>query len=346
MPVETIAWKNGFCHIIDQTLLPENLKYRRIRTAREMWEAIRSLRIRGAPAIGIAGAYGLYLGIRRTRTRDFHRFIEEVRKTAGYLGTSRPTAVNLFWALERMVGIAEINQDISIPQIKKALLEEAHRILQEDLNAGIALGDAGAPLLKDGSGVLTHCNAGGLATSGYGTALAVIYRAVDSGKKISVYADETRPLLQGARLTSWELSHNRIPVTVICDNMAGYLMSLGKVDIVIVGADRIAANGDFANKIGTYSLAILAKAHRIPFYVAAPLSSFDVSLKRGKDIPIEQRSPDELRKFCGKKIVPDKGVEIFNPAFDVTPHRYVKSFITEKGIITPPYIKKISRLFY
>jgi methylthioribose-1-phosphate isomerase len=346
MPVETITWKDGFCRIIDQTLLPEQLKYRRIRTASEMWEAIHALRIRGAPAIGIAGAYGLYLGIRRIQSVGFQRFIGEVRKTAAYLGSSRPTAVNLFWALERMVKVTETNRNLPVPQIKRLLLVEAHAILQEDLNAGMALGDAGAPLLKDGATVLTHCNAGGLATSGYGTALAVVYRAVDSGKKISVYADETRPLLQGARLTAWELAHNRIPVTVICDNMAGYLMSLGRIDTVIVGADRIAANGDFANKIGTYSLAILANAHRIPFYVAAPLSSFDISLKSGKDIPIEERSPDELRRFGRKIIVPEKGTRIFNPAFDVTPHRYVSSFITEQGIITPTYIKKIPKLFH
>ncbi|MBN1902746.1 S-methyl-5-thioribose-1-phosphate isomerase [Candidatus Sumerlaeota bacterium] len=345
MPVETITWKNGFCQIIDQTLLPEKLKYRRIRTAREMWEAIRALRIRGAPAIGVAAAYGLYLGIRGSKAKHFPQFLQEAKKTSDFLGTSRPTAVNLFWALERMLHVAESLKSFPIRQIKKALLNEAHLILREDREACVALGDAGARLLKNGARVLTHCNAGGLATSGYGTALAVIYRAIDAGKKITVYADETRPLLQGARLTSWELAHNHIPVTVICDDMAGYIMKLGMIDAVIVGADRIAANGDFANKIGTYGVAVLAKAHGIPFYVAAPLSSFDISLKKGRDIPIEERPGDELKICGGKRIIPEKGVGIFNPAFDVTPHPYVRSFITEKGIITPPYINKIPKLF-
>jgi len=345
MPIDTIAWKDGACRIIDQTRLPENLKYIRIQTAEKMWEAIRSLRVRGAPAIGIAAAYGLYLGIKDVKTIRKTVFLKKLHKVARYLASSRPTAVNLRWALDRMIKTAEKHTQLCPAELKPLLLKEAHLILDEDLEAGKALGDAGAKLIANNARILTHCNAGGLATSGYGTALAVIYRAVESGKKVLVYADETRPLLQGSRLTSWELAQNNIPVTVLCDNMAGYLMSLGKIDLVITGADRITRRGDFANKIGTYSLALLARAHKIPFYVAAPLSTFDLSLNSGEEIPIEQRSPEEVRKIGGRILVPEKGVEIFNPAFDCTPHQYVTAFITEKGVIKPPYPKKIPRYF-
>ncbi len=342
MPVETIVWRDGACRIIDQTLLPEKLKFLKLRSAKDIWEAICVLRIRGAPAIGIASAYGIYLGVRKSTASDFPEFKKELDRVASYIGTARPTAVNLFWAIERMRSVADENSHLPIPALKRRLLQEAHLILQEDLAASRALGDYGASLIKDGSSILTHCNAGGLATSGYGTALAVIYRAVEYGKKISVYADETRPLLQGARLTTWELAQNKIPVTLLCDNAAGYLMSLGRIDAVIVGADRITASGDFANKIGTYSLAVLAKTHKIPFYVAAPLSSFDISLKSGDEIPIEERAPDEIKRIGNKQLAPSSGVNVFNPAFDVTPHRYITAIITEKGVITPPFQKKIA----
>jgi len=344
MPVDTISWKGGHCRIIDQTLLPGRFQRKRIHTAREMWKAIRTLQVRGAPAIGVAAAYGLYLGIRKSKATHFSAFHKDLKKVSEYLASSRPTAVNLFWALERMNRVAMQNAELPIRRLKGRLLEEANRIREEDFEACRTLGDYGAALLPDGSCVLTHCNAGGLATSGYGTALAVIYRAVESGKKISVYSDETRPLLQGARLTTWELARNNIPVTAICDNMAGYVMSLGKIDAVIVGADRITRSGDFANKIGTYSLAVLAKVHKIPFYVAAPISSFDGSLKQGRDIPIEERPPGEIMRMGSRQILPGSGVSVFNPAFDVTPHGYVTAFITERGVIRPPFPRKIARI--
>jgi len=345
MPVNTIAWKQGACRIIDQTLLPDKLKYLKIRTHGEMWRAIRLLQIRGAPAIGIAAAYGLYLGIRRSKAPDYPSFKKDFDRTVQYLQTSRPTAINLFWALDRMGRVAKENQSLPIRLLKNRLLEEAHRMLADDLLAGQALGDAGQELVPDGASILTHCNAGGLATSGYGTALGIIYRAVEKGKRISVYADETRPLFQGARLTSWELAQNNIPVTIICDNMAGYLMALGKIDLVLVGADRITASGDFANKIGTYSLGVLAHAHKIPFYVAAPLSSFDIRLKSGREIPIEQRPAEEITRIGPIRLAPGKGVEVFNPAFDVTPHHYVTAFITEQGVIKPPFKINIKSRF-
>jgi methylthioribose-1-phosphate isomerase len=344
MPVETITWKDGTCRIIDQTLLPEKLKYLRLRTVEEMWEAIRILRVRGAPAIGIAAAYGVYLGIRKSTSATYQAFKKDFDKASAYLATSRPTAVNLFWALERMNLLVESNSVLPIRLLKKRILQEAHLMLAEDIQAGRSLGDAGSKLLGNNFCVLTHCNAGGLATSGYGTALAVIYRAVEKGKKISVFADETRPLLQGSRLSTWELARNNIPVTAICDNMAGYVMSLGKIDAVIVGADRITASGDFANKIGTYSVAVLAKVHKIPFYVAAPISTFDIKLKDGKEIPIEERPAEEIMRIGKKQLLPQTGVDVFNPAFDVTPHRYVTAFITEAGIIKAPYYKKILKM--
>ncbi|HOE63270.1 MAG TPA: S-methyl-5-thioribose-1-phosphate isomerase [Candidatus Sumerlaeota bacterium] len=345
MPVDSICWKAGACRIIDQTLLPEKLRYLKLTNIRDMWEAIRHLRVRGAPALGIAAAYGLYLGIRDSKSSTFSSFMKDLNQAADYLKTSRPTAINLFWALERMKQKAEDVSHLPIASIKQSLLDEAHRIWKEDYEAGVAMGDAGAALIPDGASILTHCNAGGLASASYGSALAVVYRAAESGKKIKVYADETRPLLQGARLTAWELSMNKIPVTVICDNMAGYLMSLKKIDAVFVGADRITASGDFANKIGTYSVAVLAHAHRIPFYVVAPLSSFDISIKTGGEIPIEERPHEEIQCWRGRQIIPTAGVDVFNPAFDVTPHGYVTAFVTEKGVINPPYHRTINRLF-
>lgn len=343
MPVETIAWKNGACRIIDQTRLPEKLKYLRIRTIEDMWDAIRRLSVRGAPAIGIAAAYGLYLGVRKSDASDFSRFEKEINKASKYLASSRPTAVNLKWALERMKRVARDNSGMPVRKLKRRLLQEAHMILAEDIRDSRKMGDYGMKLIPDNASILTHCNAGGLATGGYGTALAVIYRAAEEGKNLQVYADETRPLLQGGRLTSWELARSGIDVTVICDNMAGYLMSQGRVDAVLVGADRITTSGDFANKIGTYGLAVLAKAHKIPFYVAAPCSTFDPELSAGEEIPIEQRPPEEIRRIGNKKIVPDH-VFVYNPAFDVTPHKYVTAFITEDGIVERPFKTNIKKL--
>jgi len=282
--------------------------------------------------------------LRNSRAEDFETFTEELEKICSYLGSSRPTAVNLFWALDRMKRTARENRTDDIDSLKTILLEEAHAIYKEDQNICRAIGRSGAKLLKDGQTVLTHCNAGALATVDYGTALAVIFAAVEQGKKISVFVDETRPLLQGARLTTWELMQAEIDVTLICDNMAAQVMAEGKIDIVITGADRIAANGDAANKIGTYGVALLARAHDLPFYIAAPKSTFDMNLKSGADIPIEQRSPEEVTEGFGKRTAPYE-IKVYNPAFDVTPHELIAGFITEEGIITPPYEKNLRSLF-
>lgn len=344
MPLPTIEWKNGKVRLIDQTLLPNELKYIEYENVDEVWQAIKVLKVRGAPAIGIAGALGTVLGIQNSDAKNFEQFNDELQKVTSYLATSRPTAVNLFWALDRMKAVASANKDKDIPTLKGILLEEAQRIIDEDKAICRAIGKYGAELIKDGDTILTHCNAGGLATADYGTALAVIFTAVEQGKRIKVFADETRPLLQGARLTAWELMQAGIDVTLICDNMAGQVMKEGKINCVIVGADRISANGDTANKIGTYSVAILAKEHKIPFYVAAPTSTFDMSLSNGDLIPIEQRQPEEITEGFGKRIAP-KGVKVYNPAFDVTPSRLIDAFITEKGIIKAPYAENLKKLF-
>jgi methylthioribose-1-phosphate isomerase len=303
---------NGFLRLIDQTKLPCELAYRDCRTVEDVWEAIKALRVRGAPAIGIAAAYGVVIGVQAGRP---------LSEVANYLRTSRPTAVNLFWSLERM-------------ERAERLLEEARAIHEEDRRMCHAIGRAGADLIRDGSGVLTHCNTGGLATAEYGTALSVIFTAADQGRRFRVFADETRPLLQGARLTTWELQQAGVDVTLICDSMAAQVMKEGRVQLVIVGADRIAANGDAANKIGTYGVAVLAKAHGIPFYVAAPSSTFDLDLPNGDGIPIEQRDPREVTHGFGRPTAPD-GVAVYNPAFDVTPARLIAGLITEKGLIRP-----------
>ena len=294
MPIPTIEWADGRIHLIDQTLLPNEFHQIYCDDVESVWEAIKSLRVRGAPAIGIAGALGAVLGIWKSKATNYADFAAELKKVTDYLATSRPTAVNLFWALKRIEQTAEKHKDLEIEQLKGVLLDEAQSIIEEDRAKCRAIGQHGLDLLRNGDTILTHCNAGGLATSDYGTALAVMFSAHESGKNISVYADETRPLLQGSRLTAWELMQAGIDVTLICDNMAAQVMKEGKIQCVIVGADRIAANGDTANKIGTYNVAILAKAHEIPFYVAAPTSTLDLSLKTGDLIPIEQRAAEEV----------------------------------------------------
>jgi len=337
MPLATIEWLGGVdgcVRLIDQTLLPTEFRLIECHTAEEMWEAIKVLRVRGAPAIGIAAAFGVVLGIQRSQAASYAEFDRELGRVAGYLATARPTAVNLFWALERMKRVAEEHAHLPIPQLKQRLLDEALAIAEEDQQVCRAIGRHGAPLIPDGGGVLTHCNAGGLATADYGTALAVMFAAHEQGKRFRVFADETRPLLQGARLTAWELMQAGIDVTLICDSMAAVVMRERKVNVVIVGADRIAANGDTANKIGTYGVAILAREHGIPFYVAAPVSTFDLLLPNGSVIPIEERKAEEVTEGFGKRTAPE-GVKVYNPAFDVTPARYIAGIITERGLIAP-----------
>ena len=337
MPIPTIEWiggLDGHAQLIDQTLLPTEFKRIACSDVECMWEAIKVLRVRGAPAIGIAAAFGTILGIQKTQAATYDAFHTDLVKATGYLGTSRPTAVNLFWALERMKRLADDNRALPIPQLKQRLLSEALAICEENKAVCRAIGRHGAELVRDGDGLLTHCNAGGLATADYGTALAVMFAAHEQGRAIHVFADETRPLLQGSRLTAWELQQAGIDVTVICDNMAGVVMRQGKVNLVVVGADRIAANGDTANKIGTYSVAVLAKEHGVPFYVAAPVSTFDLSLPSGDGIPIEERRPEEVTCGFGRRTAPE-GVKVYNPAFDVTPARLIAGIITERGIIRP-----------
>jgi methylthioribose-1-phosphate isomerase len=334
----TIEWVgdiDGFVRLIDQTLLPTRLEYRDCRTVEEVWEAIRVLRVRGAPAIGVAAAMGTVVGVQKFQDRTRGAYRKRLREVTDFLRTSRPTAVNLFWALDRMEQrVAGLTEEHSALDLTRKLLDEALAIEAEDRAMCRAIGAAGAALIGEGKGVLTHCNAGGLATADYGTALAVMFSAAEQGRRFHVYADETRPLLQGARLTAWELKQRGIEVTLICDNMAAQVMKEGRVHVVIVGADRIAANGDTANKIGTYGVALLAAAHDIPFYVAAPSSTFDLSLANGDGIPIEQRDAREVTHGFGRQTAPE-GVGVYNPAFDVTPARLIAGIITEKGLITP-----------
>jgi methylthioribose-1-phosphate isomerase len=337
--IQTVRWEGdaatGILRLIDQTRLPTESVEIECRDVPAVWEAIRSLRVRGAPAIGVAAAYGAVLGARSAGIDDAGSVRAALREAAGSLRTSRPTAVNLFWALDRMEAAADgAGSEINGPGLLDRLLEEARRIDAEDRAMCRAIGRHGAELVGAGQGILTHCNAGGLATADYGTALAVIFAAHERGIPLRVFADETRPLLQGARLTAWELQRRGIPVTLICDNMAAQVMREGKIQMVVVGADRIAANGDTANKIGTYGVALLAKAHGIPFYVAAPSSTFDLSIPDGSAIPIEQRDPREVTHGFGRQTAPD-GVDVYNPAFDVTPAELIAGIITEKGIIRP-----------
>ncbi|MFM1802303.1 MAG: Methylthioribose-phosphate isomerase [Planctomycetota bacterium] len=303
-------------------------------TAESVWEAIKVLRVRGAPAIGCAAAFGAVIGARSGNRDDIQSLRTSLISACDYLATSRPTAVNLFWALDRMKRVAGGFSGEDTGDFLNFLLNEAQTIRNEDDTMCHAIGRHGSSLISDGTGILTHCNAGGLATSDYGTALAVIYSAHEAGKNIQVYADETRPLLQGSRLTAWELSKRGVPVTVICDNMAAVVMRERKVQAVVVGADRIAANGDSANKIGTYGVALLARAHGIPFYIAAPSSTFDMSLPNGDGIPIEERAAEEITQAFGRITAPE-GVKVYNPAFDVTPAELITALITEKGIISP-----------
>jgi methylthioribose-1-phosphate isomerase len=346
VPVKTITWENDSLVILDQTRLPTEERYVVLETVEEVHRAVKRLEVRGAPAIGVAAALGLYVAVRNGAFNTYDSLKKAIRQAADYLASSRPTAVNLTWALERMTAVADGMPGAEPEAVKRALLDAALAIMAEDRDTCRAIGRHGQALLADGSSVLTHCNAGGLATVDYGTALGVVYAAVEAGKKIRVFADETRPLLQGARLTAWELEKSGVPVTLICDDMAATVMARGLVDCVVTGADRIAANGDTANKIGTYGLAVLAREHGLPFYVAAPLSTFDFSLPTGEGIPIEERDPDEVRRFRGVQTAPPE-VDVFNPAFDVTPHRYITAFITERGVVRPPFgetLKGLSEL--
>lgn len=340
--MRTIEWKEGKVFLIDQRKLPLKFEIINCSTYQEVAEAIKKMKIRGAPAIGVAAAFGMVLAAYSSKAKNYERFIKDMEEAKDCLAHTRPTAVNLFWALDRtMKSITVTTQrDVNLLKLKDIILREAKNIEQEDVEINKTMGRYGSLLIKDGDNILTHCNAGALATVDYGTALGVIRTAFEDGKKIHVYIDETRPILQGARLTAWELMQDKIPFTLITDNVAGFLMLKNKVNLVIVGADRIALNGDVVNKIGTYSLSVLARENSVPFYVTAPISTFDLSLKSGEDIPIEERDPKEVTHILGKQIAPT-GVKVFNPAFDLTPNRYVEAIITEKGIIRKPYEKNI-----
>ncbi|MHB8388457.1 MAG: S-methyl-5-thioribose-1-phosphate isomerase [Acidobacteriaceae bacterium] len=341
--VETLRWQNSRLEMIDQRILPAKFEYLSYQSASEVAEGIRSMVVRGAPAIGCAAAYGVALESLRQRLATRAEFTSAMNTAFEVLAASRPTAVNLFWALKRMRGKWESLGVRAVDEIADALLAEAHEVLAEDININKVMGAFGAELLTDGARVLTHCNAGALATAGHGTALGVIRSAVEAGKCISVIADETRPFLQGARLTAWEMVQENIPVTLITDNMAGFMMSRGEVDAVVVGTDRVAANGDVANKIGTYMVAVLARRHNIPFYVACPISTIDLSITDGAAIPIEERAADEVMGFRDCRWAA-KGVRVRNPAFDVTPAELVTALITEKGVVSQPNKENIVRL--
>jgi methylthioribose-1-phosphate isomerase len=357
--LEWIGEVDGHLRLIDQTLLPTEYRHLDCHTVEDVWHAIKRLSVRGAPAIGIAAAYGVVIAMQSFRGESAAEYREALRRAADYLRTSRPTAVNLFWALERMTRAAEpaLSKAPSAREITARLLHEARAIHEEDRQTCRAIGRFGAELLFGKEtltrppahsltrppGVLTHCNAGGLATADYGTALAVFFAAHEQGRQFRVYADETRPLLQGARLTAWELKQHGIPVTLLCDSMAGQVMKEGRVQAVLTGADRIAANGDTANKIGTYSVAQLARVHGIPFYVAAPTNTFDLSLEDGSQVPIEEREPSEVTHGFGRQTAPD-GVDVYNPAFDVTPAELIAAIITEKGVIQPVNAETIRRV--
>lgn len=340
--LKPIQWKNDSLVLLDQTLLPVKIRYLRLTRVSQVWEAIKKLSVRGAPAIGVAAAFGMYLALRNSKGEK--SFFSEAQKSAAFLNSARPTAVNLRWATDRVLRLMEDHRDEKLPEILRRILSEARHMVHEDEEICRSIGRHGLKLLRNGSTLMTHCNAGGLATTGYGTALAPVYAAKEKGVHVEVFAGETRPLLQGARLTALELQRAGVPVTLICDNMAAAVMALKKVDLIIVGADRVVANGDFANKIGTYSLAILAREHGVPFYCATPLSTIDLKLTSGTKIPIEERSHEEITRGFGRPTAP-KGIGVFNPAFDVTPHRYITGFITEKGIVKPPFKKNLKALF-
>jgi len=342
--IRTILWVDDSIVLIDQKALPGKVHYLTLTDWRDVVKAINDLTIRGAPAIGVAAAMGIALGtlqLPETSLTGFRKSFEGLCKA---FAETRPTARNLFWAIERMQRRFAEALPSGIAAVKKALIEEAIAIGEEDIEINRSIGLNGKAFIRDGDNILTHCNAGALATAGYGTALGIIRAAREDGKNTHVFVDETRPVLQGARLTCWELLEDRIPATLITDSMAGFLMRQGKVDLVIVGADRIAANGDTANKIGTYSLAVLAKAHGIPFYVAAPLSTVDRSIRDGSGIPIEERHVDEVKQIQGLRTAPEE-IAVYNPAFDVTPHRYITAIITEKGVARKPFLRSIRGLF-
>ena len=341
--IKTLEWTDEGVRFIDQTKLPTEEVYVTCKDYEEVATAIRDMIVRGAPAIGVAAAMGIALGVRDAEGDHVAELRRQFDQICDTIGETRPTAVNLFWAIRRMQELFDQVSELPVPQIKQAIVTEARRMYLEDIAANEAMGRNGAVLLPSSGGVLTHCNAGALATCGYGTALGVVRAAVESGKKIHVYADETRPFLQGSRLTAWELMKDNIPTTVISDNMAGAMMRQGKIGAVIVGADRIAANGDVANKIGTYTVAVLAKEHGIPFYVAAPWSTVDLETPDGSKIPIEQRSSREVTHIAGKQMTPN-GVKVENPAFDVTPNQYVTAIITERGVAKAPLRESLKQL--
>jgi methylthioribose-1-phosphate isomerase len=341
--VKTIEWINGKVTMLDQSKLPFEVTFIECTNYMNVAEGIRKLWIRGAPAIGIAAAMGIALGAQDIRVENFDEFTEELSPVFNEMLSTRPTAVNIKWAVERIKNILRNNREKPVAQLKELLIAEAQKILEEDIEVNKAIGRWGAEFIKDGNTILTHCNAGSLATGGYGTATAPMLVAIEQGKKIRVIADETRPVLQGARITAWELMQEGIPVTLITDNTAGALMKGGEIDLVIVGTDRTARNGDVANKIGTYTLAVLCKEHKIPFYVAAPISSIDFSISSGKYIPIEERGPEEVTHILGKcQIAPD-GINVRNVAFDVTPHKYITAIITEKGAFRPGDLRKLMK---
>ena len=341
--IQTLEWTDKGVRFIDQTKLPTEEVYVTCKTHEQVADVIRNMVVRGAPAIGVAAAMGIALGVNNSQAETTGDLKRDLDAVCELIGKTRPTAVNLFWAIRRMQEKFEGVRGRPVEQIKRELIEEAQRMHTEDIAANRAMGRHGATLLPSQGGVLTHCNAGALATAGYGTALGVIRAAVEQGKKIHVYADETRPFLQGSRLTAWELMKDGIPTTVISDNMAGAMMRQGKIGAIVVGADRIARNGDLANKIGTYTVAILAKEHGIPFYVAAPISTVDLACADGSQIPIEQRNRKEVTHIAGKQMVPD-GVSVENPAFDVTPAQYVAAIITERGVARAPYEESLLHL--
>lgn len=338
----TIEWKNNKVIMIDQRKLPNEEVYVECNSYNEVADCIKKMVIRGAPAIGVAASMGIALGALNTITTDKNEFLQNLEKICKTIWNTRPTAVNLFWAIEKMKKTVNENLNRDIAEIKQTLIKTAIQICDEDIESCKKIGKFGSELIEKNSVILTHCNAGGLATAGYGTALGVIRSAFEQGKNISVISSETRPFLQGARLTAWELSKDKIPVKLITDNMAGYLMSQDMIDSIVVGADRIAANGDVANKIGTYSLSVLAKEHNIPFYVAAPTSTIDFNCKSGKEIPIEQRNPEEVTHINETRIA--AVVDVLNPAFDITPWRNIKSIITEEGVFNPPYEENLERI--
>ncbi len=342
--LRSVKWENNELIILDQTKLPGETEFIKLEKVEDVWEAIFHLKVRGAPAIGIAAAYGLCVAMRDSSEKSSEEFLAVLKKNSEYLASSRPTAVNLFWALRRMEKAANDNREKTVKELKDILIDEAHAIRDEDEIMCRSIGENALTLMKDGMTLLTHCNAGGLATAMFGTALAPIYLAKEKDWNIKVFADETRPLLQGARLTTWELLQADVDVTLICDNMAAMVMSKGVIDAVIVGCDRVAANGDTANKIGTYGLAVLAKYHNIPFYIAGPTSTIDLDTPCGKEIPIEERKPEEITCGMGRRTAPE-GVKTYNPAFDVTPNELITAIITEKGVVKQPYSENLRKLF-